>query len=140
MERVSERIALAQKALATFQELAKLTAPSLIERDAAIQRFEYSFEAVWKATQRYLQDMEGIDATSPKAVIRAALRSALLNETEARQALQMADDRNLTSHTYHEAVAKLIFSRASGYATLMHVWVERLQERLRASRLSEISR
>ncbi|MFZ0257463.1 MAG: HI0074 family nucleotidyltransferase substrate-binding subunit [Gammaproteobacteria bacterium] len=112
MERVSERIALAQKALAAFEELAKLTAPSVIERDVAIQRFECSFEAVWKATQRYLQDMEGIDATSPKAVIRAALRSALLNETEARQALQMADDRNLISHTYHEAVAKLIFSRA----------------------------
>lgn len=107
MERVSERIALAQKALATFEELAKLSAPSVIERDAAIQRFEYSFEALWKATQRYLKEREGIEAPSPKAVIRAALRSALLNETEARKALQMADDRNLTLHTYHEAVTKL---------------------------------
>lgn len=135
MERVSERIALAQKALATFEELATLAAPSVIERDAAIQRFEYSFEAVWKAAQRYLKEMEGIEAASPKAVIRVALRSALLDETEAREALQMVDDRNLTSHAYHEAVAKLIFSRAPGYAALMHAWVERLQERVTAERL-----
>ena len=43
---------LAARAQATFVELADLAAPSALERDAAIKRFEYSFEATWKARPR----------------------------------------------------------------------------------------
>ena len=49
MGRVLERIQVAEKALATLKELAFLEDPSPVERDAAIQRFEYTFEAFWKA-------------------------------------------------------------------------------------------
>ena len=60
MERLNERLVIARRALSTLQELLGLEAPSRVERDAAIQRFEYTCEAVWKAAQRYLQDVEGI--------------------------------------------------------------------------------
>lgn len=132
MERVIERVALARRALATLAELVKLPAPSVVERDAAIQRFAYSFEAVWKAVQLHLKQVEGLVMTSPKGVIRASLQTGLLDEAETRQALQMVDDRNLTSHTYHEDLAKLIFSRVSDHARLMQIWVERLGARLTA--------
>ncbi|WP_245606076.1 nucleotidyltransferase substrate binding protein [Thermus amyloliquefaciens] len=36
-----------------------------------------------------------------------------------RLALTMADDRNLTVHTYNEALAQAIFARLGGYAQLM---------------------
>lgn len=55
MERLNERFAMAKRALETLQELLALERPSRVERDAAIQRFEYTCEAVWKAAQRYLQ-------------------------------------------------------------------------------------
>ena len=59
----------ASLAVATLRELAVLAKPTRVERDAAIQRFEYSFEATWKAAQRFLQIMEGIEVGSPKAAI-----------------------------------------------------------------------
>ena len=71
MERLILRLALARKALATLVEVL-VDKPSAIQRDAAIQRFEYSFEALWKAAQLYLRIQEGVEAASPKAVIRAA--------------------------------------------------------------------
>ena len=45
MERLIQRIQVARRALATLQELTTITSPSPVERDAAIQRFEYSTEA-----------------------------------------------------------------------------------------------
>lgn len=71
MERLKERLALARKALSTLTELLVTESPSKVERDAAIQRFEYTFEAVCKAAGRYLLVMEGINVGSPKSIVRA---------------------------------------------------------------------
>ena len=46
-----------------------LAAPkSDLHRDAAIQRFEFSFELSWKAIQKALRG-EGIDAASPDSCL-----------------------------------------------------------------------
>lgn len=81
MERLNERLAVARRVLTTFQELLGLEQPSRIERDAAIQRFKYTCEAIWKAAQRYLQEIEGISIGSPKGSIRASreVGSLLMN-------------------------------------------------------------
>ena len=122
MERVKERLSVASRALATLDEA--LEAPkSKIVRDAAIQRFEYTFEAVWKAAQIYLKRVEGKDLASPKSVIRASFQAGLLDEAEAAAALQMVDDRNLTVHTYQEALAERIFGRLPDYARIMREWL-----------------
>ena len=99
MDRLRQRLKLAGRALATLQELAGLERPSAIERDAALQRFKNTFEAVWKTSQRYLLSREGVDLGSPKACIRAARDVELFSDAETEQALAMADDRNLTVHT-----------------------------------------
>ena len=71
MDELTRRLALARKAFGTLQQI--LGEPkTAIVRDAAIQRFEYSFEAVWKAAQRFLREREGVEAASPKAVVRAS--------------------------------------------------------------------
>jgi hypothetical protein len=46
MERLTQRLAVADKAVATFEEVMRIESPSAIERDAAIHRFKYSFEAL----------------------------------------------------------------------------------------------
>ena len=119
MERLRERVELAGKALETLKELAGLGSPSAVERDAAIQRFEYTFEAVWKLAQRHLRIQEGIEVGSPKASIRRSRDVGLLSDREAEAALAMADDRNQTVHTYNEAVAVAIFGRLSGHLRVL---------------------
>ena len=129
MERLNERLAVAARAAERLQQATGLPQLGEIERDAIIQRFEFTFEAVWKAAQAYLLQVEGIDAASPKGVIRACREVGLLDEVEATTALQMADDRNLTVHTYNEPLAVQIFGRIMRYQFLLAKWLEIMQER-----------
>jgi nucleotidyltransferase substrate binding protein (TIGR01987 family) len=94
----------AKRALKTLKEITEQPY-SVIVRDAAIQRFEYSFEIFWKFVKEYLRYEEGIISTSPKSCFREAFKVNLMSEEETIKALEMTDDRNLTSHTYHEEVA-----------------------------------
>jgi len=59
MERLNQRLAVAEKAHAILEEALQIKNPSKLERDGAIQRFEYTFEACWKTCQQYLHAVEG---------------------------------------------------------------------------------
>ncbi len=107
-----------EKALRTLKEILDMPY-SVIIRDAAIQRFEYSFEIFWKFIKEYLRVKEGIVCNSPKSCFREAFRMKLQTEEETIKALQMADDRNLTSHTYREEVAEEIYRKIKDYYKLM---------------------
>ena len=123
MERLNERLAVAARAVERLREAAGLPHLGEIERDAVIQRFEFTFEAVWKAAQFHLLKVEGLDVASPKAAIRVCREVGLLDEQEAMQALRMADDRNLTVHTYNEQLAEQILERIMGYQVLLDHWL-----------------
>ena len=127
MERLTQRIQMARRALATLQELALLAAPTTVERDAAIQRFEYSTEACWKAAQSVLSTQFGLELASPKSVIRACAKNALLTESDARLAMDLVDDRNLTAHTYNEALAQAIWSRLPNHLSVLQRWLTALE-------------
>jgi nucleotidyltransferase substrate binding protein (TIGR01987 family) len=92
----------------------------ILVRDAAIQRFEYTFETTWKVLKVYLKEREGIIANSPKSVFREALSVGILDANHTELALEMTDDRNLTSHTYLEQVAQQIFEKLPAYRDLMN--------------------
>jgi nucleotidyltransferase substrate binding protein (TIGR01987 family) len=129
MDRLQARLSVARRTLDRLSPLASRAVVTDIERDAAIQRFEFCFEATWKAAQLFLSLREGIEAGSPKAVIRAALQSGLLSEEETRSALVMADDRNLTVHTYNEEFAKRIFADLAAHAALLEHWISLMEAR-----------
>ena len=135
MERVIERVTVARRALATLEELAYKESASVVERDAAIQRFEYTFETVWKSAQAYLREAEGIELASPKGVVRSAWQVGLLSEEDGRLALDMVNDRNLTSHAYNERVASAIHARLGAYAALMDRWLTAISTRTAAIKL-----
>jgi len=116
------------KALQALSEVLAIPNPSAIERDAAIQRFEFSCETAWKAAKQVLFDREGIDEGSPKGVIRSCRSVGILDADEAQLALQMIDDRNLTVHTYNEPLAQQIYNRLFAYRDLLIKWTERLKE------------
>jgi nucleotidyltransferase substrate binding protein (TIGR01987 family) len=123
MDRLKERIEVAVNALATLTSLPLGESVDDVVRDAAIQRFEYTFEAIWKAAQLYLREEEGLEPGSPKGVVRACLQVGLLTEDESRLAMVMVDDRNLTVHTYNEELAQRIFSNLKAYAEFMADWL-----------------
>jgi nucleotidyltransferase substrate binding protein (TIGR01987 family) len=123
VERLKQRLEMARRALTTLSELSDLAAPNDVERDAAIQRFGYTFEAMWKAVQRHLYVHEGRAEGSPKGTIRACREVGIMSDADASAALAMADDRNLTVHTHNEALAKALYARLGGHARLLDRWL-----------------
>mgnify|MGYP001233739368 CR=1 FL=1 len=94
-----------------------------IVRDAAIQRFEFSFELFWKALKARADD-EGLRVVSPREALRAAFQLSLLDDDE--QVFQMLEDRNRTSHLYNAVMAEEVFARLPGYHALMSAAAARL--------------
>lgn len=118
MNLLNEKRDLAIRALATLDE-SLVAEYNIFVRDSAIQRFEYTTEAVWKYLQFYLKELEGIVCNSPKSCMREAKKAGILNDVEAESSLEMIDDRNLTSHTYHEKIANMLFAKLPVYSSLM---------------------
>lgn len=125
MDRLEERVQQAGQALASFERVLAMPMDEVV-RDSAILRFAYTFECVWKAAQQYLAKWESVEAASPTAVVRACWKAGMLDEAEAEASAVMARDRNLTVHTYNEALARELCARLAGHARLLRTWLERL--------------
>lgn len=81
-------------------------------RDACIQRFEYTFELAWKMLKRQLEieiaDSVEVDSYSKKNLFRVGGERGLIKNVNAW--FDYLEKRNLTSHTYNERQAQLVFS------------------------------
>lgn len=130
MDRVKERLEDGLKALATLEKVVGFPKPTDIERDAAIQRFERTFEMAWKTAQAYLTDQEFLDAASPRAAIRGSFQAGLFDDEIAEKLMKVANDRNLTVHTYKEEFAIQLYLRLAGHAALLRLWLEEIQKRV----------
>ena len=95
--------------------------------DAAIQRFEFSFELAWKAIQEALKK-EGLGCQSPKSCLREAFAQGWIEDEDA--ALAILDDRNLTSHTYNESLAQVVFDRLPAHLAFFRGLEARLRKRV----------
>ena len=126
MERLTLRYKDAGRALNTLKEIAGEPF-SIIVRDAAIQRFEYTFEAFWKFIREYLKEKEGIISNSPKACFKEIFSLGFADENETVELQEMTDKRNDTSHTYKEAVAQGIYEKVKDYTLLMDKVMRRLE-------------
>jgi nucleotidyltransferase substrate binding protein (TIGR01987 family) len=87
-------------------------------RDGCIQRFEYTFELSWKMIKRRLMldlpDPREADTSSYRDLIRIAHRVGLIQEVEAWW--NYRELRNLTSHAYDAAKARLVQERIPDFA------------------------
>lgn len=126
MGKLKQKVAVAERAIDTLNTILGEEYSKII-RDASIQRFEYTFESVWKALKVYLNEREGIVANSPKTVFRELQSIRLLTEEETQTALEMVDDRNLTTHTYIEELAETIFRKLPDYEHLMQQLLKQIQ-------------
>ncbi|MBI1954491.1 MAG: nucleotidyltransferase substrate binding protein [Proteobacteria bacterium] len=101
------------KALDAFEKsLSAHISEEDLQRDASIQRFEFTFELAWKALKDFYYE-KGVALNSPKDVFRHAFASGDIQD-EALW-LNMLQDRNLTSHTYNEDLSREVFARLPKY-------------------------
>ena len=107
----------AEAALVALKSFLSQPVGSDRDRAGVIQAFEFSFEAVWKLLKA-VAEREGLAAESPRRAIVAAYKLGLIDDEAIW--IAMLNDRNLTSHTYHQQVAQRIFEGIrSNYAAAL---------------------
>ena len=104
-ERLQERIAEYLRALAQLQKAA-LQPKDEFMRDSVIQRFEFTHEQAWKMLKLRLE-AEQIMVNTPRETWQQALQAGLIEDGNAWSEAQK--QRNLTSHTYDEALAESVY-------------------------------
>jgi nucleotidyltransferase substrate binding protein (TIGR01987 family) len=112
-------------ALARFEEALALPASEGANLDGTIQRFEFTFELTWKCAKRALA-LKGVDARSPRDSIKECYAQGWIDD-EATWVL-MLKDRNLTSHTYVEDIAREVYGRLSSYSGLIRGLLRRISD------------
>lgn len=101
-----------------------LTAPKTdLNRDASIQRFEFTIELAWKTMKRILK-YKGILVNSPRDTIRQAAKESLIDDP--KRWFVFLENRNLTSHVYNEDVAEQIYSSLTEFKESLDLFVERI--------------
>ena len=90
---------------------------SPIVRDACLQRFEFSYELLWKTLKVFLEDIHGVRAVSPRQVFKEAFALSIIGEEVTF--VEMIESRNTLSHTYNEEQAAKIYVKCGGYLKAM---------------------
>lgn len=112
-------------ALKRLEEVTVLPlSPQRYEVDLTIHRFEFTIELFWKALRKKLIDEYGVNVNSPKPVLQEAYLNQLIENEEIW--LAMLNDRNLTSHTYKEALALEIYENIKRYTPFLRKSVNQL--------------
>lgn len=79
---------------------------SELEGQGLIQGFEFTHELAWNVLKDFLE-YEGISGlVGSRSTVREAFKRGLIADGEVW--LDMIDKRNLSSHTYNEAVAQAV--------------------------------
>ena len=95
-----------------FQRLKEAVNKPLLDDiviDAAIQRFEFTFELAWKVMKDYLE-YQGIieNVKGPRDCIKEAFKLNLIKDGDGW--IEMLLSRNLTSHIYDKDRTEKIFN------------------------------
>lgn len=104
-DRLQERIAVYLKALRQLEAAAQRPKDEFI-RDSVIQRFEFTYELAWNMLKQRL-DWEGVVVRTPRETWQQALLAGLI--ADGNRWTDMQKMRNLTSHTYDEALADEVY-------------------------------
>jgi len=86
--------------------------PREINKDATIQRFEFSFELSWKLL-KFLARLKGVEVASPRDSIRAGVQNGFINNAE--KWFEYLEARNWTSHTYDKVMAESVYKKSRSF-------------------------
>ncbi len=97
-----------EKSYLLLKQAVEINNPSIFEKAGVIQFFETTFELSWKLMKDYMEFL-GYEINSPRNAIKQAFSVNLLSNGELW--LDALVDRNLTVHTYDEAVADKVYAK-----------------------------
>lgn len=86
--------------------------PTRMNKDATIQRFEFTFELAWKTIQVYIKN-QGLECKSPKSCIREGVRLEIIDNLESW--FEFLDNRNFIAHTYNEKLADKVYKKVINF-------------------------
>lgn len=104
---VSYSLELFEKALNRLEESIGDVSNDL-SKDGVIQRFEFTFELMWKCVKIYCTYV-GKSVKSPREALKEAFKQGIINNEKVF--LEMLEDRNLSTHTYDENASREIYDR-----------------------------
>ena len=94
---------------------------SMVNRDATIKRFEFTFEVAWKLINT-IAALEGFKTASPKSTIRQAADIGLIDNP--KRWFDFLESRNLTVHMYKEKVAEAVYPEAKKFVQFIDQLLE----------------
>ncbi|MBS0271111.1 MAG: nucleotidyltransferase substrate binding protein [Proteobacteria bacterium] len=114
------------KALERLKEILELPLDDhQVVMDATIKRFEFCIELCWKNFKNFLQ-YEKKKVISPRDAVSQAYQMEWIDSEKLW--LEMLDDRNFTSHNYHNEKAEDVYVRIKEYYPKMKAAYERLKQ------------
>lgn len=105
-----QRLSNYNKALETLSDAVQLNTTrtlSKLEKQGLIQSFEYTHELAWKIMQDFFVFQGNSEVRGSRDATREAFKNELI--TEGDHWMEMIKKRNLTSHTYNEETAEVIY-------------------------------
>jgi len=129
MDKFETKLVNFQDALGRLKEgvQAYRESPAQIVRDGVIQRFEFTCELAWKTTREYLLSQNFTDINSPKAAMRQAFASGLIDDDCGW--IELLNARNMTSHIYNEESAQQIYEKIEkDFVQLFESLVQKLKK------------
>lgn len=126
-DKLLEQIRQLENAVARFSEALELP-ESDVNRDATIQRFEFTFELAWK-TIKAIATKDGLEVVSPADAIRVGSQMGFIDDVEGW--LNFLDIRNTTSHVYDELMAKDAYLKIKPFLPFAKSLLESINKRFR---------
>ena len=114
--KLERSLVLFKKAMDRFSEALQEPESSIV-MDATIQRFEFTYELMWKTLKNFLEDVHGIRTVSPRQVFVEAYSLSIIEQEVIF--LEMIKSRNMLSHTYNEEQAAEIYKKCPSYLSAM---------------------
>ncbi len=99
-----------RRSLSALRKVVRMDLEDEVVRDAAIKRFEFTYEIAWKMMKRHLEwtGQSELTAIPRRELFRMAARFSLIDDP-ARW-FNYHEGRNLTSHTYDADNARKVVS------------------------------
>ncbi len=112
--RWKQRFSNFEKAFMNLDLAVKISDPDTVQKAGIIQFFEICFELGWKVLKDFLEEKGIAEIDFPRDIIKKSFEVELIQNGSFW--LEALKNRNLTSHTYDEAMAdKVIYDIKNRY-------------------------
>ncbi|MEQ6119161.1 nucleotidyltransferase substrate binding protein [Reichenbachiella sp. MALMAid0571] len=124
--RWKQRFSNFEKSLHFLEQTIQIPNLDFTQKAGLIQFFEISFELSWNVLKDYLAEQGLSDVHFPRDSIKKAFETGII--TDGHSWLEALKNRNLTSHTYDEALAdKVVDLIIRNYYPLLKQLYQRLK-------------